>query len=55
MNVGVTTVKVHIIQDHLAEKLRETNETLHKTNDEHTEQVHHRLRRFDETHQYKVK
>ena len=48
------TLKIHMIQDHLADMLRDSGETLRDTSDEHTENVHHRLREFKETHQYGV-
>jgi hypothetical protein len=48
------TLKIHIIETHLPERLRTTGKTLQKESDEHTEQVHHRLRLFKESHQYGV-
>ena len=47
------TNKIHIIQDHLADQL-EWHGSLKEVSDEHVEQVHHRLREFEERHQYKV-
>ena len=43
-----------MIQDHLADILRFKGTTLREVADEHTENVHHRLREFKETHQYGV-
>ena len=48
------TLKIHIIQDHLADRLRKTGQTLQQESDEHSEQVHHRLKEFKERHQYGV-
>lgn len=48
------TLKVHIIRDHLADRLEATGESLLKESDETTEQVHHRYRQFSERHQYGV-
>ena len=48
------TLKIHIIQDHLGDRLRKTGKTLLEEADEHTENVHHRLREFKERHNYGV-
>ena len=46
------TLKIHIIRDHLADRLRQSGETLVDESDEHTEQAHHRVKEFCQTHQY---
>ena len=46
------TLKIHIIRDHLGDRLSETGNTLLEESDEHTEQAHHRVRGFCESHQY---
>ena len=45
------TLKIHIIKDHLTERLTETGETLHEVNDEHVESAHHFVRKLEEDHQ----
>ena len=49
------TNKINIIQDHLADKLRNRGQTLLKESDEHVEQVHHYLREHEDRHSYKVR
>ena len=48
------TLKIHIIRDHLGDRQAETGKTLLEESDEHTEQAHHRVRGFCETHQYQT-
>ena len=43
---------IHIIEDHLAEKLEETQETLLKETDELIKQAHSRVKTFFQRHQY---
>ena len=38
------TLKIHIIRDHLVDRLSQTGETLLEESDEHTEQAHHRVK-----------
>ena len=46
------TLKIHITRDHLGDRLNETGKTLLEDSDVHTEQDHHTVRQFCETHQY---
>ena len=48
------TLKIHIIRDHLGDRLCETGKTLLDESDEHTEQAHHRVTGFCNTHQYQT-
>ena len=43
---------IHIIEDHLAEKLEETQDTILKETDELIEQAHPRVKTFFQKHQY---
>ena len=48
------TLKIHIISDHLGDRLSTTGETLLKESNEHVEKAHHRVFEFGNIHQYQT-
>ena len=50
-----TTLKMHIISDHLADYFDLTGKTLLNVSDEHIEAIHSAYRKFNERHSYKIR